>query len=105
MVNKHNKGKRYELEAKKLLIEDDYLVDTKNWNRYKSKDFFGLFDILAIGDHTRLIQVKTNISGFYKARKDIKRWLEDNRIEDISFEVWLREPRRDWRKETIKLES
>jgi len=101
MVNKHNKGNRYEKEARDLLIEEGYLVDRKNWSRYASKDFFTLFDILAIGKHTRLIQVKTNASDFYKARKEIGMWLSENTIKGISFEVWLREPRKAWRKEIM----
>jgi len=101
MVNTHSKGNRAEKEARDILEADGYLTDRKNWSRYASKDFFRLFDILAIGPKTRLIQIKSNASDFYKSRKEIKEWLVENKIEDISFEIWLREPRKEWRKETL----
>lgn len=102
MVNKRNKGSRIELEARKLLEGTGYLVDKKNASRWQSDDFYGLFDLLAIkSNDVRLIQIKSNKSDFYKARKEIKTWHKDHKIKGISFEIWLREPRKDWLKEFI----
>jgi len=104
MVNKTNKGNRFELEARKMLLADGYLVEKKNSSRWESNDFWTLFDILAIkpnGSEIRLIQVKTNKTDFYKARKKISQWIEENNIENIKCEVWLKESRKDWRKEVI----
>lgn len=101
-MNCHAKGTRVEGEAKKLLIAEDYLVEQKNWNRYRSKDFFTLFDIIAIkGNEVRLIQIKSNPSDFYKARGDISRWVADNNITGIKCEVWLKENRTPWRMEWV----
>lgn len=100
MVNKYGKGKRYEKLARDVLIGEGYLVEKKNVSRWESDDFWGLFDILAISPlegKTRLIQVKTHRSDFYKARKEIAEWCEDYKIEGISCEVWLKEPRKEWR--------
>lgn len=102
MVNKTNKGNRIELEARKMLKEEGYLVDKKNYSRWESNDFFGLFDILAIGKDTRLIQIKSNPTDFYKARRQIGLWMDKNKIKDVSCEVWLREPRKAWRQEKVK---
>lgn len=101
MVNKTNKGNRIELEARKLLQAEGYLVDRKNYSRWASNDFFCLFDILAIGKKTRLIQIKSNATHFYKARKEISEWLNENDIRDVCCEVWLKEPRKPWRKEVM----
>ena len=102
MVKKRAKGVRIELEAKKMLIEEGYLVEKKNTSRWQSDDFYGLFDLLAIGQGVRLIQVKSHISDFYKARRAIGLWMDANKITGVSFEVWLREPRKAWRCEKIK---
>jgi hypothetical protein len=77
------------------------LVEKKNWNRYASKDFYGWFDILAIGPSTRLIQIKSNINDFYTARKHISQWLLEHPIKDVTFEIWLKEARKPWRCEKM----
>ena len=100
-MSKHSKGARYELEARKLLEKEGFLVEKKNYNRWASKDFYNLFDILAIGEYTRLIQIKTNINHFYTAKKDIARWLDEHKINSITFEVWVKEPRKAWRMEIV----
>ena len=99
MVNKRDKGRRIELEARKLLEADGYLVEKKNASRWQSDDFWEMFDLVAIKSHdVRFIQIKSNPSDFYKARKEIDLWVQKYKIEGISFEVWLREPRKQWRK-------
>jgi len=106
LVNKHAKGNRRELEARKQLESAGYLVEKKNYSRFADKDFWNTFDIIALkkdGSEIRLIQVKSNISDFYSARKDILDWMSLNEISNIDCEVWLREDRCPWRKETICL--
>lgn len=102
MVNKTDKGRRIELEARKMLEEDGYLTDFKPNVRWQSSDLFNMFDIIAIGKETKLIQIKSNATDFYKARREIGLWVDKNDIKDISFEIWLREPRKAWRCEKIK---
>ena len=101
-MSRVSKGKTYERLARKLLASQGFLCETKNYSRFQGQDFYNLFDILAIGKYTRLIQVKTNVSHFYKARKDIKEWINIKDIQGISFEVWLKEPRKEWRVEIIE---
>jgi len=106
MVNTREKGRRIELEARKLLEADGYLTEKKNASRWQSDDFWEMFDILAIkSNDVRLIQIKSNRSDFYKSRKEIREWVDRYKIEGISFEVWLREPRKEWRKEIICLKQ
>jgi Holliday junction resolvase len=102
MVNTREKGRRIELEAKKLLIKDGYLVEKKNASRWQSDDFWELFDLFAMKSNDfKLIQIKSNISDFYKARKEINEWLIEHNISGMSFEIWLKEPRKKWRKEIL----
>ena len=104
MVNKTNKGNRIELMARKELSAEGYLVEKKNSSRWESNDFWGLFDVLALSPFTgfvRLIQIKSNPSDFYKARKEIKEWIITNEIKGVSCEVWLKESRKAWRKEIL----
>lgn len=100
MVNKINKGNRAEREARTLLQQQGYLVEKKNTSRWESNDFWGLFDVLALkpdGSEIRLVQVKTNKSDFYKARKHINQWVSTTGISGVvRCEVWLKEPRAGW---------
>lgn len=110
MVNKTNKGNRYELEARKILAKEGYLVEKKNTSRWESNDFWNQFDILAIHPqigHVRLVQVKTNKSDFYKARKEIREWAYENQIValNVDCEVWLREPYKEWRKDLLSVDT
>lgn len=109
-VNKTNKGNRYELEARKALIADGFLVEKKNNSRWESNDFWGMFDIIAIHPQhglVRLIQIKTNATHFYKARIEIKKWAFENKVFalNVDCEVWLREPRKPWRRDLLALQQ
>lgn len=96
-------GNRNEKLAMDELRESGFLCEQKNYSRWQGKDFYNLFDILAIGKSTKLIQVKTNKSDFYKARKKIQEFQDTNQIKDISLEVWLRrEDTKDFRKHICK---
>jgi len=99
MVNKYQKGKRCEKAAKDLLEEDGYLVEKKNASRWCSDDLWKTFDLIALkrdGSEIRLIQVKSNITHFYKARKEVAQWAIDESVSGISMEVWLKENRKPW---------
>jgi len=88
-MTKVQKGKKIEAYAREDLRNLGYLVEIKNYSRFQPKDFYNLFDILAIiGSTTKLIQIKSNVSHFYQARKEIKEWKKSNHIK-IPCEVWL----------------
>jgi hypothetical protein len=60
-INTRSKGQRNELRAKKILELAGYEVEKTVGSRFGSKDFWGLFDLLAINaTQLRMIQVKTN---------------------------------------------
>lgn len=109
MLNKNAKGNRAELAARKLLTKEGFLVEKKNTSRWASNDFWGTFDLICIQPHTglvKLVQVKTNVSDFYKARQEVRKWAYDNQVIalNIDCEVWLKEPRKDWRKDILALD-
>jgi hypothetical protein len=101
MLNKTTKGRRSALMARKLLEADNWLVDAKPHTKYQSPDFYGQFDLLAVrGSDTRLIQVKSNMSHFYTARKAIKEWIAKTGV-TIPCECWCYTGRGEWRREVI----
>lgn len=101
-MNKHKKGNSRELELRRKLTNDGWLCETKNWNRFASKDFYGLFDILALkADNIRFIQVKSNKRHISKAREEIKNWLESNNL-TLNCEIWCRENHKEWISEIVK---
>lgn len=105
-MSKVSKGTTYERLARIELEKLGYLVERKNRSRWSGNDFWGLFDLIAIkpdGSAIKLVQVKTYLSDFYKSRKQIKEWCLLNGISNISCEVWLKEPRKDWRIDCVNL--
>jgi len=100
MINKVAKGRRVENIARDKLKTQGYLVDKKVRTRFSSPDFFGAFDLLAIkGNKVKFVQVKSNPSDFYKARKELKEWLKMYNL-FINAELWLYFER-EWRIEKI----
>ena len=100
-MNTYQKGNRRELEARKQLEAQGYLVERKNRSKYASPDLFGVFDLLAIkGGEVLLIQVKSNRSDFYKSRKQISDWIKQTGI-TVQCQLWLKENNKQWRKEII----
>jgi len=100
-MNTYQKGNRRELEARKILESQGYLVDRKNRSKYASPDLFGMFDLLAIrACEVLLVQVKSNKSDFYKARKEIRAWKEQTGT-TVQCQLWLKENNKDWRTEVI----
>ena len=101
-MNKYQKGNRRELEARKILESQGWLVDRKNRSKYASPDLFGMFDLVAIsGGNTLLIQVKSNKSDFYKARKQISGWKQTHSI-TLQCQIWLKENNKQWIIENIE---
>ena len=109
MVNKVAKGRRAEKEFADWLSYG-YYVWRPTWNRYGSKDIFCIADIIAIRkgnlynitfppNHDLLfVQVKTNRSDFYKARKVVKNFIKDLTIyNNIIFVVALKIKGKKWR--------
>ena len=102
MINKYQKGNRRELEARKILEEQGFLVDKKPRTKYQSPDLFGMFDLIAIKQkECLLIQIKSNKSDFYKARKALRSWVKSNDCQ-LNCQIWLKENRKPWRKENIR---
>lgn len=95
-MNKHSKGRRVELACRKVFEKAGWLTDVKNWSRWGAKDFYNMWDFIAIrGSMVRFIQVKSNRTDMYKAKKRMKAWMEDNEIY-VDSELWLKENRKDW---------
>ena len=88
-INKVSKGRRVENLAKDLIKSYGWLVDKKVRTRFASPDFFGWFDLLCIKDsRCKMVQVKSNRSDFNTAKREIKKWIEENKL-NPHVQVWL----------------
>ena len=108
-MNKRKLGKKHEKEVKKWLEGLGYDVWLPPNTRWQSNDIFYLFDLIGIATrkttleytyqygYMPFIQVKTNRTDFYKARKQIKEWVENHDLlfYDVKFGVLLY-PNRLW---------
>ena len=104
-MNRVAKGNRVELMLRKILEADGYLVDKKNRTKWQSPDLFGVFDLVAIKEsRVRFIQVKSNRSHFYIARKEISHFLKLHNL-NIEAEIWLYQGKGKWRSESLSPDS
>ena len=104
IVNKVAKGNRVEKLAKEyLMTKHKFILERKPRVRFQSPDFYGLFDLLGFNNtHWCLVQVKSNSSDFYKARKDIKKWVELNQLpENTAIIIMLYLGNNKWRIEQL----
>jgi len=100
-MNTYQKGNRRELEARKILESEGWLVERKNRSKWASPDLFGVFDLLAVkGSQALLIQVKSNKSDFYKARKEITTWRKESGV-TLKCQLWLKQNNKQWIKHTF----
>lgn len=90
-VSNHKKGMSFEKEVAKYFQDSGWLTVRPNWSQWGYKDFWGLFDIIAIkGYKVLLIQVKVNKSDSYSAVIKIKEWKIANFI-NLDCEVIYRQ--------------
>lgn len=59
-MNKIKKGYRKEKKVREYLEDLGYKTEIKNRSMYNANDFWGLFDVLAVGRDVLLVQVKSN---------------------------------------------
>lgn len=89
MASTYTKGRAREKKAKQILEKEGWLVEAKNWSKWLSKDFYQLFDLLAVkGSDIKLIQVKSRLPDFYTARKAIRGWKAKTGV-TVQCEVWV----------------
>lgn len=93
-----SKGDRRENQAKNILEDAGYRVETPNYTRWENTDFFNLFDMMASKrDGLKFIQVKSNSTqGCLKEIDeacDFLPWQSDC----IELEVWVCYDKQGWR--------
>lgn len=98
MVNAKAKGDRIERKCKETLEDMGYWVEKPVRTKWSRKDFFGLFDLIAIGKDTiKFIQVKTNTmkgwNNFAKGCRELLIVEEEN----IDCEMWCWHDNQGWR--------
>lgn len=100
-MNKRAKGARVEMLAQKKLEKLGWFVEKKVHTRWSPGDIYGQFDMIAVkGSEVKFIQIKSNQSNFYTARKSIASWKKTTGVTSIC-EVWLYLGKSEWRIEEI----
>lgn len=70
-INKHQKGLRIESKCHKWLEDKGYVVEKQNWNQWEGKDFFGMFDRIAVRkDSILFVQIKNHKRNLRPAERD-----------------------------------
>ena len=97
MASSKQKGDKNELEARTIYEDAGYLVENPNFYRYGNKDFFNLFDFMAIRPDSKVVfgQVKTNRAQGINAFADEVR--EHFNFDHVIIEYWVRYNREGWR--------
>jgi len=96
-MNTRRKGYQREKELRDTFNKHGWVTDFKPMSRYQSSDLLGRFDFVAVKEGViKWIQVKSTKSHYYKARKDIEKWMLKKGL-DIHAEVWFREDRGKWK--------
>lgn len=110
-MNKIAKGRRAEKELADILENHGYIVWRPVWNRFHSKDIFNIADIIAVRTQNQIdqifrktrnpivfVQVKTNKSDFYSAKRRMIKFLEmcDN-AKELHIVIALRLRKNVWR--------
>lgn len=91
------KGDRRERKARKIFEKIGFKVENPNFSRYQNKDFFNLFDFMAVkkGDKPHFVQVKSNsASGINEFVEKCDDFIE---FEHIKVEYWVYHKREGWR--------
>jgi Holliday junction resolvase len=96
------KGDKREREARHILEDAGYVVETPNYTRFQNTDYFNLFDMMAFhpGRKPLFVQVKSNRA------QGIKQFVEDCATlvphENVLVQFWVCYDNEGWRVIEIK---
>jgi hypothetical protein len=103
-----SKGDKYEREVFRYLTNSGYTVELAHRTMRRifvkgkvlfvsqRNDFFGLFDLFALSPSLPMewVQVKSDTSDVYKAKKKISAWVQKFKRFDDAVQVWQRVARK-----------
>lgn len=106
MVNTSLKGQLKERQAREELARDGWIIGFKSIRtKYMSQDLFNIFDIMCYQNKDcqrlrRYISVKHlgNSNYYLSHQREIKEFKDTYGKEGESFELWLWEERKGWKK-------
>lgn len=101
-----SKGDQREREAREILEEAGWIVETPNYTRYQNTDYFNLFDLMAFkeGEKPLFVQVKSNRpSGIRSFHEDCM----DKQVpfDFVDVEFWTCYDREGWRIDSVTREG
>ena len=95
-MSTHSKGLRNERKCQLELERLGWRTEKKNWSKFGGKDFWGVFDILAIKDGAVLaIQVKTNRSNKSDVRVKFNK-IKEHIPASWTIQLWVWKDRKGW---------
>lgn len=94
-MNTRQKGRKHELDARKLLEAEGWKVllapTPQRWQKAKDggTDLFGLFDLIGVNEvgDIRFIQVKSNVDSTGKKWKEDASFFKANK--QATVEIWI----------------
>ncbi len=96
-MNTYAKGNRIEKAFRDLMQTNGWLTWKPSRARFNSNDVFGLFDVVMVRDgKIQMVQIKSNPTHFYHARKEIASWVDTYKLKICPLCV-LYEGRGEWR--------
>lgn len=90
-MNRVRKGRKNESKASDMLIEQGWMVEKPTWSRFGHKDFFNMFDLIAVhprSGRVRFIQVKTNGMPSPAYRKMLSSFIESREHSTVELWIW-----------------
>lgn len=96
-MSSKRKGDQREREARHILEDTDYTVETPNYTRFQNTDYFNLFDLMAFHPSRKplFVQVKSN------AARGIKQFVKDCAeivpFEFVRVQFWVCYDSEGWR--------
>ena len=91
------KGDRRERQAREILEDAGWTVETPNYTRYGNTDFYNAFDLIAMhpNEKVKLVQVKSNTANGIQELAD--RVQEFVNFSACSVEYWICHDNEGWR--------
>lgn len=96
-MSNRSKGQRRERQARHILEDEGYHVDTRPDVMYQNTDYFNKFDLLAMRADERPVFIQVKANGARGIRETVE-WVQENvPLEHVKVEYWVCHDSEGWR--------
>lgn len=96
-MSNRSKGQRRERQARHILEDEGYLVDTRPDVMYQNTDYFNKFDLVAMKPTERPIFIQVKANGARGIRATVE-WVQENvPLDHVKVEYWVCHDDEGWR--------